>query len=69
MNHEICTIGFSKKTLKSFVELLKKSNVNRLVDTRLNNTSQLSGFAKKNDLEYVMSLVGISYTHDLALVS
>ena len=67
MKTEICTIGFTNKTLKKFVGLLKKANVNRLVDTRLNNTSQLAGFAKKDDLHYVMDLVGITYTHDLML--
>lgn len=67
MDNTICTIGFSKKSLQQFVELLKTSNVTRLVDTRLNNTSQLSGFAKKQDLRYVMKLVGISYVHDISL--
>ena len=64
MSTDLFTIGFAKKSLRQFVELLKKSNVQHLVDTRLNNTSQLSGFAKKNDLEFVLNLVGISYTHD-----
>jgi len=67
MKQEICTIGFAKKSLQHFVELLKQSQVTRLVDIRLNNTSQLSGFAKKGDLEYVMGLVGISYDHNLSL--
>ncbi|MBT2760454.1 DUF488 domain-containing protein [Paenibacillus sp. ISL-20] len=67
MNREICTIGFAKKSLEQFVNLIKNAGVTRLVDTRLNNTSQLSGYAKKNDLSYVMRLVGISYHHDILL--
>lgn len=64
---ELCTIGFSKKSLKKFVVLLKNQGVEHLIDTRLNNTSQLSGFAKKDDLAYVMDLVGIKYSHELDL--
>lgn len=67
MKQEICTIGFAKKSLEQFVNLMKNAGVTRLVDTRLNNTSQLSGYAKKNDLSYVMRLVGISYQHDVLL--
>lgn len=64
---EICTIGFAKKPLERFVTLLKEAGVTRLVDIRLHNTSQLAGFAKKDDLEYIMKLVGIEYVHDVSL--
>lgn len=65
---KLATIGFSKKTLKEFVELLRKSNVTCLVDTRLNNTSQLSGFAKKNDLSYILEeFLKIRYIHRIEL--
>ena len=38
--------------------------VKRVVDVRLNNVSQLSGFAKKNDLEYFLKQIcGMDYTH------
>lgn len=47
MKAKICTIGFSKKSLRKFVELLKQENVHTVIDTRLHNTSQLSGYAKK----------------------
>lgn len=67
MKKDIYTIGFSKKPLKKFVGFLQQANVTRLVDTRLNNTSQLSGYAKKADLDYILNLVGISYIHDQAL--
>lgn len=64
MSNTICTIGFSKKSLRTFVQLLKDAGVTKLVDTRLNNTSQLAGFAKKNDLEYILELVKIKYEHE-----
>lgn len=67
MSKNVYTIGFSKKNLQQFVELLKGADVTHLIDTRLNNTSQLAGYAKKNDLEYVLSLVGIKYSHELSL--
>lgn len=59
----IYTIGFSKKNLRQFISRLKDAGVKKLIDVRLNNTSQLAGYAKKDDLEYVLSLVGIGYEH------
>lgn len=60
----IFTIGFTQKKASSFFEILKKSSVKKLVDTRLNNTSQLSGFAKKDDLAYFLKkLAAIDYEH------
>ena len=47
---EIYTIGFTKKKAEYFFEKLKKAGVKRIVDVRLNNVSQLAGFAKKDDL-------------------
>jgi len=43
----ICTIGYTKKSLRNFIGRLQKHNVDKLVDVRLHNTSQLAGFAKK----------------------
>ncbi len=60
----IYTIGFTKKSASDFFELLKGSGVKRLVDVRLHNVSQLAGFAKKDDLRYLLSEVcGIEYVH------
>ncbi len=50
----IYTIGFTKKPAESFFETLKGSGIDRLVDVRLNNTSQLAGFAKRDDLRYLL---------------
>jgi len=54
----LCTIGFSKKSMRRFVELLQGAGAQRVLDVRLNNTSQLAGFAKRDDLEFMLSLVG-----------
>lgn len=58
---KIYTIGFTKKTLEDFITRLKKSNIQRIVDIRLNNSSQLSGFAKSRDLEFILKQFGIEY--------
>ena len=51
---EICTIGFTKHSAHSFFEILRAEDVKRLVDVRLNNVSQLAGFAKRDDLSYFL---------------
>ena len=59
------TIGFTGKTAQDFFGLLKRNGIQRLLDVRLNNTSQLSGFTKKHDLSYFVSeLVGAEYVHE-----
>ncbi len=65
---KLFTIGFTRKSASVFFEGLKKSGVRKLIDTRLNNTSQLSGFAKQNDLQYFLGKIcDIEYLHDLSL--
>ena len=62
---EIYTIGFTQSTAEDFFGRLKQAGVRRLLDVRLNNTSQLAGFAKARDLPYVLvELVGASYEHE-----
>ena len=51
---EICTIGFTKHTAESFFGLLRDESIQQLIDVRLNNTGQLSGFAKRDDLQYFL---------------
>ncbi len=57
------TIGFTKKSLREFVGLLRNAGVTKLIDIRLRNTSQLAGYAKKEDLEFVLEQCGIGYQH------
>lgn len=52
---ETSTIGFTNKSAEKFFKLLRDAEVKTLLDVRLNNTSQLSGFAKKADLDYFLS--------------
>jgi uncharacterized protein (DUF488 family) len=60
----VYTIGFTKKNAKKFFELLRASGTKRVVDVRLNNVSQLAGFAKRDDLEYFLEKVcGMGYVH------
>lgn len=63
------TIGFTKKNARKFFGLLKNAGVKKLVDIRINNASQLAGFAKGSDLEFFMKeICGADYIHitDLA---
>lgn len=62
------TIGFTKKTAQEFFILLSEAGVKRIIDTRLNNVSQLAGFAKRKDLEYFLKeIANIDYLHILDL--
>lgn len=66
MNQQInlYTIGFTQKTAKKFFETLVNAGVTRVIDTRLNNVSQLAGFTKRSDLEYFLEqIASIKYTH------
>ncbi len=61
---KIFTIGFTKKSAEQFFNNLQTAGVKRVVDVRLNNVSQLSGFAKRNDLAYFLKQIcGMDYTH------
>jgi uncharacterized protein (DUF488 family) len=61
---KLFTIGFTKKTAEQFFTQLCEKDVKRVVDIRLNNTSQLAGFAKKNDLKYFLQTIcDIDYVH------
>ncbi|MFL9966800.1 DUF488 domain-containing protein [Paraburkholderia sediminicola] len=58
----VATIGFAGKSAQHFFDLLKSAKVRTVLDIRLNNTSQLAGFAKKQDLPYFLDqLCGAAY--------
>lgn len=60
----VYTIGFTKKNAETFFNFLKESDVKTLIDVRLNNVSQLAGFAKKDDLKFFLKeLCGADYVH------
>ena len=60
----ILTVGFTKKSAERFFGMLRKAGTRKVVDVRINNISQLSGFAKKNDLAYFLrQICDVDYVH------
>ena len=60
----VYTIGFTKKRAERFFDLVEGSGAKRIVDVRLRPDTQLSGFAKSSDLEYLLKrIAGIDYVH------
>lgn len=65
---KIYTIGFTKKSAETFFGLLREAQVRTLIDVRLNNISQLAGFAKRDDLKYFLDeICDIRYSHRVDL--
>ena len=61
---KIHTIGYTGKSAEEFFNLLESYGIERLLDVRLKNTSQLAGFSKKQDLEFFLGrLLGTEYHH------
>lgn len=62
---EIYSIGFTQKSAAEFFGALKTHGIERLLDVRLNNTSQLAAFAKQADLAYFLrEICGSAYEHE-----
>jgi uncharacterized protein (DUF488 family) len=60
----ILTIGYTQKSLEQFIRLLQEGCVDAVVDVRLRNTSQLAGFAKRDDLAFLLREgFGLEYEH------
>lgn len=61
---KLFTIGFTKTTAENFFERIKRSGARAIVDVRLNNVSQLAGFAKRDDLKFFSKAIcGLDYRH------
>ena len=61
---KIFTIGFTQTSAERFFARLAQAGVRKVVDVRLNNSSQLAGFAKKEDLPYFLQAIGgVGYQH------
>ena len=61
---KINTIGFTQKSAENLFTLLRNSKTKLLIDVRINNVSQLAGFAKKNDLKFFLKeLCNADYQH------
>lgn len=62
----IYTMGFTQKRAEQFFEVIKKNDIEILIDVRLNNQSQLLGFTKGKDLVYFLSeICGCKYDHNI----
>ena len=62
---EVYTTGFTKKTAEQFFESIRLMGIRRLLDVRLNNTSQLAGFSKRDDLTYFLrEICDADYIHE-----
>lgn len=62
---EVFTIGFTQSSAAHFFGRLRKVGLKRLLDVRLNNVSQLAGFAKRDDLAFFLrELCGVEYIHE-----
>jgi uncharacterized protein (DUF488 family) len=60
----VYTIGFTKRSAEAFFTAVCGSGAKRVVDVRLNNSSQLAGFSKRDDLRYFLkSICGLEYVH------
>lgn len=62
---DIYSIGFTQKNAEEFFGTLKANKIERLLDVRLSNTSQLAGFTKQADLQYFLKeICGAEYKHE-----
>ncbi len=60
----IFTIGFTRKDARTFFSLMQNAGVQRLLDVRRNNSSQLAGYTKRDDLAFFCdAILGIDYRH------
>ena len=54
---EVFSVGFTKKSAGEFFEKLREAGIKRVVDVRLNKSSQLAGFSKRDDLKYFLNTI------------
>lgn len=63
---QIFTMGFTQKSAEVFFNLIRKHQIEILVDVRLNNQSQLAGFTKGRDLSFLLNeICNCKYSHEL----
>lgn len=61
---KVFTIGFTKSNAERFFTRIQRAGIIRVLDVRLNNISQLAGFAKKDDLRYFLRMIcSVDYVH------
>ena len=65
----VYTIGFTKRRAPEFFGALRNAGIKQLLDVRLNNSSQLAGFTKREDLPFLLQeICGASYRHEMLQV-
>lgn len=61
---KIYTIGFKGRSAKKFFTTLKKHGIQKIIDVRRKNVSQLAGYTKGPDLKYFLEeCFDIAYEH------
>ena len=61
---KIYTIGFKGRTAENFFTTLKNQGIQKLIDVRRKNASQLAGFTKGSDLKFFLQeCFDIAYEH------
>lgn len=62
---KLYTIGFTKKAAETFFTTLREARIKTVIDVRLNNVSQLAGFAKRDDLAFFLrEICDCTYRHE-----
>jgi len=51
---KLYTVGYTRKPLRRCMELLREAEVDIVVDVRLRNRGQLAGWAKRDDLAFIL---------------
>ena len=60
----VLTIGFKGRSAENFFSTLKKAGIQKLIDVRRKNRSQLAGYTKGPDLKFFLEeCFGIAYEH------
>ena len=61
---KLFTIGFKRRSAENFFKTLQRAQVQKLIDIRRKNASQLAGFTKGPDLRYFLQeCFSIAYEH------
>lgn len=60
----IATTGYQRKPLADFINQLRDAGIDVVIDVRLRNTSHLAGYAKRDNLAFLLPEgFGIAYEH------
>ena len=61
---KLFTTGYTQKSAEKFFSLLKANGIQKVIDIRLYNNTQLAGFTKQDSLQYFLKeLLGIEYRY------